>query len=560
MINFLVSLLFILLSFTNIKSQVLWSNFTGGAGVDMIGDVCTDSQGNIYSLSRFYGTVDFDPGDGVVNITGTGIASISIQKFNNLGELLWVEVLLAENEIQGHRIACDESSNIYISGLFNGTTDFDPSFQTHFETATGDTDAYILKLNSEGDFQWVNTYNGESFKFITSLAVSSQGDLLVAGYFFGTVDFDPGAGEENFVSQGGTDVFIQKIESNGNLGWNRQISSLDNVDATGITLDTEDNIYLIGGFEGTTDFDPGIGIQEVNSTNNFSQFFLKLDNNGSFQWIKSLESSSYLSYEDIASDSEDNIVLEGTFSGTCDFDPSFVNNSVSSSDNSVFIQRFNNGGELQSIYTLGVNQGSILGGDMSINSQGGVLISGAISSSMVDFDETENEVFLELSPNSTRYLLYLNEDNEFMFVHSIYGISTFMTKTELSLNDELYLIGHFTDSIDVDLSENDSYISAVGMSDLFVYKIGFALSITEPIQNILDFELYPNPSKGYINIAFKEFQVFDLQIIDTEGRIVMEKSHKAIEYKMDLNHLNSGVYFLKISSIKGSAVRKVILQ
>jgi len=114
-------------------------------------------------------------------------------------------------------IAVDSSGNIYTTGRFEGTADFDPGAGTANITPAGFYDVFVSKIDSSGALLWAKSFGGSSNDFGYSIAVDSAGNVYTTGYFRGTSDFDPGAGTTNLTSAGGYDVFVLKLTSSGNV-------------------------------------------------------------------------------------------------------------------------------------------------------------------------------------------------------------------------------------------------------------------------------------------------------------------------------------------------------
>ena len=127
---------------------------------------------------------------------------------------------------QSYSIVVDSSGNVYTTGRFNGTADFDPGPGTANLVSSGSTDVFVSKLNSAGELVWVKQLGGTSTAgdFSESVAVDSSGNVYTTGWFNGTADFDPGAGTANLVSAGNSDVFVSKLDSTGTFVWAKQLS------------------------------------------------------------------------------------------------------------------------------------------------------------------------------------------------------------------------------------------------------------------------------------------------------------------------------------------------
>ena len=110
--------------------------------------------------------------------------------------------------------------------------------------------------------QWARKLGGTGGEEGRGIVVDKNGNVYTTGTFQGTTDFDPGTGVYNLVSDAGTDVFVSKVDENGFFKWARSFGGGGNTYDFGfsITTDNQSNVYIIGQFSGTVDFDPGIGV------------------------------------------------------------------------------------------------------------------------------------------------------------------------------------------------------------------------------------------------------------------------------------------------------------
>ena len=206
----------------------------------------------------------------------------------------------------GYGIAVDSSGNSYITGYFTGTVDFGGGDVT----AAGSGDIFVLKLNSDGTFQWVKTYGGTLYDVGLGIAVDSSGNSYITGYFRGTVDFGGG----DVTAAGIYDIFVLKLNSSGTFQWVKTYGGTSS-DGDGIAVDSSGNSYITGFFRGTVDFGGG----DVTSAGSEDIFVLKLNSSGTFQWVKTFGGTSTDYGNDIAVDSSGNSYITGYFEGTVDF-------------------------------------------------------------------------------------------------------------------------------------------------------------------------------------------------------------------------------------------------
>ena len=114
----------------------------------------------------------------------------------------------------GYSVTVDSSGNIYTTGHFQGTVDFDPGAGTANLTSNGGRDVFVSKLDSSGNYLWAKSCGGAADPGLNaddisrSVAVDSLGNVYTTGYFQRTVDFDPGAGTANLTSNGANDEFV----------------------------------------------------------------------------------------------------------------------------------------------------------------------------------------------------------------------------------------------------------------------------------------------------------------------------------------------------------------
>ena len=123
----------------------------------------------------------------------------------------------------GNSIAVDASGNIYTTGYFAGTVDFDPSAGTYNLTSAGGNDIFISKLDASGNFVWAKQLGGTNDEKGNSIVVDASGNIYTTGNFAGTVDFDPGAGTFGLASTGNYDIFISKLDASGYFVWAKKM-------------------------------------------------------------------------------------------------------------------------------------------------------------------------------------------------------------------------------------------------------------------------------------------------------------------------------------------------
>jgi hypothetical protein len=168
--------------------------------------------------------------------------------------------------------------------------------------------------------QWAKHYGTPNGEGIYLVATDQWSNVFAAGFFTGTLDFDPGPGTFCVTSQGQIETFITKFDAAGNFLWAGTIPG--NASPYDICTDGSGNVLLCGTFQSTVDFDPGPGIYALTSPTNVpSGFVLKLNNAGSFIHANVIDIGNAGGAYSIRTDQSNNIYVGGTFSGLCDFNP-----------------------------------------------------------------------------------------------------------------------------------------------------------------------------------------------------------------------------------------------
>jgi hypothetical protein len=137
----------------------------------------------------------------------------------------------------------------------------------------------LLPLLSSGQkipvMDWaVGATSSTSWFAVHALATDATGNTILAGYFSGTIDMDPGPGVLTATTSGSAeyDFVIVKLDPSGNFIWGKEIGGPANEDALDLDIDASGNVYVVGEFGGTVDFDPGAGTNNVTTAGHYSSW------------------------------------------------------------------------------------------------------------------------------------------------------------------------------------------------------------------------------------------------------------------------------------------------
>ncbi|MEO8271364.1 MAG: hypothetical protein ABI557_16700, partial [Aureliella sp.] len=179
------------------------------------GEIKTDSQGNLLVTGQFTGTIDFDPGEGITLLTAGSNKDGFIAKYSATYELIWAKSFAASSSYSSshsYSLDVDIDGNIYVAGLMSSPT---TTFGDTVLTNQGNSDAYLTKLNSNGDFLWARGWGGTQTDSARQVRLGANGNIIVAGRYQGSMDANPGSGTFTLTSAGGEESYFSQFTPDG---------------------------------------------------------------------------------------------------------------------------------------------------------------------------------------------------------------------------------------------------------------------------------------------------------------------------------------------------------
>ncbi|SCY21617.1 SBBP repeat-containing protein [Flavobacterium caeni] len=545
----------LLLTFSVAGAQTLaWGGRFGGSGEDVVLAMHTDAQGNTYTTGYFTYTADFDLTDQEYLLTTNIDFEIFLQKTAPDGSLLWAKSMGGQFGDYGTKIATDSSGNVYLTGVFQDTGDFDPGVGEFLLTATGSLDVFILKLSANGEFMWAKHFEGTDYEESNGIGIDSQDNVYVSGYFYAELDFDPNAGQHAITPSAG-DGFLVKLTKDGSFIWAQAIGGPDFDLVTGMQTLPNGNVLLSGNFRGTVDFDPSDGIVELSADNGYDGIFVYQTNQDGdllkATKVAQVENGGYgLS---VAGDSQGNVFVTGYLNGQGTFETAegtvvmtpidFVNGYVAkiNTDGSVAWARHLAG--------TGVTTGYIV----AVNSHDDVLVNGYFNGTMTVGAITLTE---ESNLDTESFVVKLHNDGQFVWGTHWGGINT-VDRSAMSIDpqDNILVGSAFEGTVDLDPGAAVLTAQSVDFRDMFLVKLtDESLAVAEHSTKPR-LRMYPNPVTDRLYIdgieaaAEKQFALYDAL-----GRAVKNGTLSA--EGIDTGALTAGVYHL----VTGGQSYKIIKQ
>jgi len=389
----------------------------------------------------------------------------------------------------------DASNNVYITGQFSGTIDFDPGPGTHTLSTTTNSslvsDVFVLKLDASGNYVWVKSFSGNNSNKGNALAIDASGYVYITGDFYGIVDFDPGAGVQNLQAVA-SDIFISKLNADGDYVWAKSLASPGNFgnDGSAIAADASGHVYLTGFFTGATDFDPGAGTVTLTPQTPQDVYYLKLDSSGNYIWAKQISGNPTLFTSGIAVNRDGtSVYATGWFKGTVDFDPAATGTQTltSAGAEDVFITRLDSSGTYKWATRLGDVDSDFPSG-IVVDQLNNLYTTGTFTGTVqADPGNTANN--LTSNGDGDIYLLKLDAMGSYVWA-THFGAAGYDAGAAIALAnvDNVYLAGIFQGTVDFDPGADTHNLTA-GTTGGFVvhFKPAASLPLT-----LLQFEAVDN--------------------------------------------------------------------
>lgn len=538
--------------------------------------------------------------------------------FSKSQNTAWVKQIGSEGAEGPTAIANDRWGNVYLSGSFVDSTDFDPGPGVH--TVICDTaNMFIAKYDSSAHIKWVRVFRGTYAQHISSLAVDASGGIYAIGNFSATCDFDPGPGVYNATAMAiYSDMFIVKLDSSANFEWVHTYGYMQEDEAKGLAIDASDNVYIAGKFVQVGYFDTTTaGVLQDKGLGD--GFLLKLNKTGGFVWVKQIGGPDAQHVKSVHLDGSGNIYLTGYYQDMTDFDPgpdSFKVNSHPWGPDA-FVCKLDQSGNFMWVKTAG--GGSVLsstsGEGITVDGQGNILVSGAFSDSS-DFDPGPGTHMLYSSGSVDGFIWKLDAGGNFLWVrqisaplwddartiavdgaNSIYFTGLFGPGTDFDpgpatytlnagYNSNAYLCkldasGNFgwakgiqrgvvpaltmdkwgnvyatCNLYDTTFFDGTQYISR-GLGDILLTKIMGGIPLT--VENIVQVPMstiYPNPASEVLTIKSEGGSIGDVVVSDYTGNMVRAQYIAGNSGDVGLDGLVPGLYFVRVNKTVHKVIKK----
>jgi len=531
-----------------------WATYYGGTANDYGYSCLVDGSGNVYMAGGTNSTTNIADGGHQISFQG-GHSDAFLVKFNAAGVRQWA-TYYGGTESEYGRCALDASGYVYLFGSTKSTENIASGGHQNSINGT-EYDAFIVKFDSDGVRQWGTYYGGADEERARACAVDASGNVFLTGRTLSTDDIASG-GHQNTHGGGSSDAFLVKFNSAGVRQWATYYGGNDIDWSWGCAIDGANHIY-IAGWTGSGNNIAGGGYQ--NSIGGFTDAFItKFDTDGVVQWSTYYGGTSYDRGRACTVDGADNVYLVGFTESTNNIASATAHQSTHGGGwDDAFIVKFNSAGVRQWATYYGGNNED-LGWACTVDGSDNVYLAG-MSTSVNNIGFGGHQTVFG-GGGDDGFLVKFDSDGTRQWA-TYYGGTAIDRGWACGVDvssDHVYLAGSTLSASGISIDGHQNTIG--GGEDAFLVKFdgdGEIIIAGLDSETFEIFSLFPNPSTGEITITFVDEGNKSVAIYNPAGMLVYEKELMLMEEFLNLNHLSSGLYHLKVQTSNGSSVKGFIL-
>jgi hypothetical protein len=561
----------------------------GSTGEEHAFATAIDASGNTYVTGYFNGTIDFDPGAGTANLTAVNAGDGFLAKYDASGNYLWAfrfggiapPPASGGGPNMGRNISVDGIGNVVLTGFFYGTSDFDPGPGAATMNAATTGSHFIARYSPTGNYLWAFQFQVASSGPVSSganiyaMTLDGSGNIVVAGNYYGSIDFDPGPGTASMNSghSGEGSMFVAKYSPSGVYAWAFTIQSGNTTkdfyyraDAGDIAVDASNNIYVVGSFLGTVNFNPSGGKTKltsaglVNSLSPRDMYVAKYSSAGKYLSAFRMGASGSDGARSIAIDGSGNLYVTGWFTGTVDFNSGSATNNLSTAGSASedFVVSYTSANVYR--WAFGLSKAS--NSRLAIDGNGNIDVAGTLSgvSGSMDLDPGSGTASVSWSVPASFVGSYTSS-GEYRWG---FTIDVFIQSFD-ARGSTIACTGSFRNNpADVDPGIGTTFLTPVGSNDIFLATYNDAPLPKPVVSNPMTTSdnamlVAPNPFATDFTVRSKLSAIpAHIQVLDMMGRVVESREVEALNGAMSLgSELPAGAYIVRI--IQGEEQRSVII-
>lgn len=454
----------------------LWGFVLDGGRANAALDIATDFNKNCIITGYFRDTMDIDPSSGKKLLKAAYSKEIFLVQYDSTGKLKWGYSMGSATDDEGTALYVDSRGQIYLSGMFSRTVDFDPSTATTNLTSQGGLDVFMAKYTNKGAFTWAKRIGGSRDNILAGMACRND-KIWICGDFERQCDFDPSSNTYFPPLRGNRDLYVGCYDTTGSFNWAHSFGSNGAYTyGHGVAADSNGNCYIVAFSDYYVDWDPSK--QTHNLKGRDDVILASYNDKGAFRWAHKLGGTK-VDKPSAVIDAGSSVACYGYFDtkaefGTLGTSAELVAGGVTSEYNSGFHARYTKPkGKILGAFS---NTDDLGGGDVVLATthdlKGNIYVGGYVSG-MVDVDHSDS---------STKYLngegigkvLLARYDSNMVLDYAFDFFSTGNAQiSDMVVDDSLhlYFTGTFEDTLYLNSKRRGNRLVAQAVNDGIFGKV-----------------------------------------------------------------------------------------
>ncbi len=422
-----------------------WIEQLGSAGLDITNGISIDSKNNIYVAGDFVSTIEGSDD----SVESEGRSDVYVARYTEDGKQDWLWSAGGEGNDKITALTKAPDDDLYISGILDGSMKFGKK-----EIEGDNKKLFVARINKRGKCQWVCTLAYSKMASGYLLDTDKNGNVLLGGVFKDTLSFD----SNSLVSKGFRDIFLLRLDADGNLNEMKQFGSKMDESLSAISTDSIGNVIIAGNNEAKITVDT-LTLAAPYSKKYSNCFVTAIDSSLTGVWTKCLYSNSYTTVSGLECRDNGQVFISGSFKNTMYLDTlSFA--SHGSGD--FFVSHLDSLGNILWMNTYGGKYDE-RSSALKINKLGGVMVMGSYSDSL----GLDSLYVTSSGERKDAFVAQWDSTGEVTWAGTLTGSKdNFVKFGDLDSEGNLYLTGSFRGSLEADGTE----ITSKGDQDIFVAK------------------------------------------------------------------------------------------
>lgn len=492
-------------------------------------------DGHFYLAGEFLDTTQFVE----KMLISSGGTDIFLAKYTPEGTVLWANKIGAADYDYVQKVITDAAGNLIMAGYFYGDTQIGSDHYTSY----GSQDVFIAKFSPEGAFIWSSRAGGQSADYVTGLALDTQQNLVISGYYYGSLNF----GDTTLVSSGSSDIFLAKFNAEGDLLWAMSAGGSSSDQCRSASCDPEGNILISGSFY----YDITLGDTTLSTLNPVGVVVARYLPNGQLDRAFQLD-GTYLSSENyVIADRDGGFYLTGNFSELIHFGSHTFD--AGEFDQDIYLAKYGSACEnLWARQAYSASSDQVIGIDIDVNNN--AYITGHYLDT-IQFEQVSLPYTLCCGSREI-FIVKYNSSGGVLWGQQISGARASIQSTALNSENKLLLSGLFTEEVTfgaLKLTNFDGFHNYISSLQTEIFA-----SVAQDLK-VPELKVYPNPAKDKVQIVNTgQNSSMNYVIYSATGRPALTGVMVDGE-NINIGFLPPGQYLLRMVDSEGHSARSCLI-